>query len=122
MHNRSLTAAASARGRAAGGRPRRRGVAVLVGALLALGLLAAPAAAHTDQPHSHSLLLHAEVEWTAEGPTVSYERCVDLANARKLPNHVHHDSVHTGVAGAALQGAGHVVVPYTCAQVASIFN
>ena len=118
MHNRSLTAAASARGRTAGGRPRRRGVAVLVGALLALGMLAAPATAHTDQPHAHALLLHFAV---VEGmPT--YERCVDLANAQKLPNHVHHDTVHTGKAGAALQGAGHVVVPYTCEEIAAFFG
>ncbi len=118
MHNRSLTAAAAVGGRTAGGRSRRRAVAVLVGALLALGMLAAPAAAHTDEPHAHALLLHFAV---VEG-TPTYERCVDLANASKLPNHVHHDTVHTGKAGAALQGAGHVVVPYSCAQVVAFFG
>ena len=89
-------------------------VAMMVGALLALGMLAAPAAAHTDEPHAHALLLHFD--------GTSFERCVDLANAHKLPNHVHHDTVHTGKAGSALQGAGHVVAPYTCEEIAALFG
>jgi hypothetical protein len=119
MHNRSLTAAAAVRGRTKGG-TRRRVVTVVVGALLTLGMLAAPAAAGGPPHHPHALLLHAE--WTGSGPGTqihSYERCIDLGNGRALPNHVHHASVHTGTAGAALQSAGHLVVPATCAQVAA---
>ena len=108
MHNRSLTAATTVRDRTEGGRSRRRVVAVMVGALLTLGMLAAPAAA--DDDHPHGLFLHVEV---VDGiPT--YARCVDLANGRALPDHVHHETVHVGTAGSALQRAGHAVAPYNC--------
>jgi hypothetical protein len=85
--------------------------------MLALGLLASPATA--DMPHHpHALLLHVEATETS----FTYARCIDLANGRALPNHVHHASVHMGPAGAALQGAGHAVAPYSCAQIAEILG
>ena len=95
----------------------KRITATLAAMLLAIGLLAAPAAAsdhsgHEVPPHGHMLLLHAT--WTGPGvgpgtmPT-SYARCVDLAAGRN--NAAHHDTVHTGRAGQALRGAGHLVVP-----------
>ena len=91
---------------------------MLVGAALAMGTLAAPAAAQGPPHHPHALLLHFEV---VDG-TPNYARCVDLANGRALPNHVHHDTVHEGRAGSALGSAGHVVAPYTCAKVAELFG
>ncbi len=96
---------------------RTRITATLAAMLLAVGLLAAPAAAsghggHEVPPHGHVLLLHAT--WTGPGvgpgtmPT-SYARCIDLAAGQNIA--AHHDTVHTGRAGQALRGAGHLVVP-----------
>jgi hypothetical protein len=53
-------------------------------------------------------------EWSGQGPgTVihDYRRCVDLANGQALPNHAHHDHIHVGTAGRAVQKSGHLVVP-----------
>jgi hypothetical protein len=73
---------------------------------------------HGDEfpEHPHVLLLHAEIDVIDlnGGPTVAvtgYQRCVDLANGQSLPLNAHHDSVHFGTAGEALQGAGHRVLP-----------
>jgi hypothetical protein len=114
MQERSATAEEYPRGHTT---VRRRVAAVTTGAALAMGMLAAPAAAHGPPAHTHALLLHAV--WEGSGPSTeihSYERCVDVANGRTLPNHVHHDTVHEGRAGAALNHAGHLVVPFaTCA-------
>ena len=115
MQNRSITTPASNPGRTRG---RRRVTTALLGAALAVGMLATPAAADTSQSHAHALLLHVDF---ASG--FSYERCVDLADAEPLrKNHAHHDSVHEGVAGNALKKAGHVVVPYTCEQVKTLIG
>jgi hypothetical protein len=93
---------------------RRRAAAVLATAALALAALATPSLADgtpdLSRPHQHALLLHVELE------PFSYGACVDLAGARALRTNTHHETVHTGHAGAALQRAGHLVVPYTCAQ------
>jgi hypothetical protein len=116
MQDCTLTAGISVLGST--GRTRRRLVAGIGGALFALAVLSPPAAAHGPPAHPHVLLLHAE--WTGSGPStqiLSYERCVDLANGRSLPNPVHHDTVHEGRAGAALRSAGHLVVPFrTCSD------
>jgi hypothetical protein len=91
--------------------------------MLALGMLATPAAA-SSHPHPHAMLLHAEWEGSGPGTVVhSFERCVDLAGGQALrKTHPHHESVHTGRASAALANAGHLVVPLTCAQVAEFFG
>lgn len=93
---------------------KSRVTALLTAALLAVGLIAAPAAADVHAsgppPHGHVFLLHAT--WTGSGPATdlkAYQRCVDLAGGQSIP--AHHDTVHTGRAGEALQGAGHLVVP-----------
>jgi hypothetical protein len=95
---------------------RRRAAALLASTVLAMAALATPASADgspdLSQPHRHALLLH--VEWEP----FSYGACVDLAGARALRTNTHHETVHTGNAGAAQQRAGHLVVPYTCAQLA----
>jgi hypothetical protein len=102
---------ASSRGRTTG---RRRAAALTAGVALAVGMLAAPAMADEGpdltQPHHHALLLHVDLE------VFSYRTCVDLAGGGTLRTNTHHETVHTGRAGAALQQAGHLVVPYTCAQ------
>ena len=91
---------------------RTRITATLAAMLLAVGLLAAPAAAngHEVPPHGHVLLLHAV--WTGSGPSTdleSYGKCIDLAAGQSIA--AHHHTVHEGRAGAALRGAGHLVVP-----------
>jgi len=123
MHSHVLAGATPVEGHTTDGRRRQRILAVVVGTLLALGMLAAPATASGPPHHPHAMLVHAEWEGSGPGTVVhSYERCVDLANGRSQPNHVHHDTVHEGAAGAALKGAGHLVVPLTCAQVAAFFG
>jgi hypothetical protein len=93
---------------------RRRAAAVLASTALAIATLATPTLADEapdlSQPHQHALLLDVDLE------PFSYSKCVDLAGARALRTNTHHETVHTGEAGAALQRAGHLVVPYTCAQ------
>jgi hypothetical protein len=117
MQKRSIDGAASTRGYTRG---RRRAAAVLVGAALALGMLTTPAVADgppdLTKPHHHALLLHVDME------TFSYGKCVDLAGGRTLRTNTHHETVHTGHAGAALQRAGHLVVPYTCAQLEELLS
>jgi hypothetical protein len=87
---------------------RRRAAAILASTALAVGMLTTPGFA--DMPHEHALLLHVELE------PFSYGKCVDLAGGRALRTNTHHETLHTGRAGAALHRAGHLVVPYTCAQ------
>ena len=106
---------------------RTRITATLAAMLLAVGLLAAPAAAHSDHnddwgdmgPHPHALVLHVSF---GEGPP-TYARCVDLAGGKALPKSNHHRGVHTGTAGTALrERAGHIVAPYDCAWVSEQFG
>ena len=109
---------------------RTRITATLAAMLLAIGMLAAPAAAdghdHDDDgwgamgPHPHALLLHATFMKNPlpVGPraiAVEWERCVDLAGGKALPKSNHHTGIHQGAAGSALgTNAGHSAVPYTC--------
>jgi hypothetical protein len=101
-----------------------RVLVLLTTVLLLLGTMpsSADADAHPDfsQPHAHALLLHATtVPNPGPGPIaypIAYERCVDLAGGKALPANNHHRSVHTGNAGAALAGAGHLVVPLSCGE------
>lgn len=101
-------------GRRRRGGLRRRVIATAAGAALTVGLVAGPAAADgppdLSQPHQHALLLDVNLE------EFSYAKCVDLAGGKALRTNTHHETVHTGSAGAALQRAGHLVVPYTCAD------
>jgi hypothetical protein len=90
--------------------------------LLAVLIMGATAAAVSAQgkdwggipPHGHVMLLGAEIH---EGTHLYFDRCVEFAAGRALPNRAHHDSVHTGAAGGspfvqgALWNAGHIVVP-----------
>lgn len=111
MTNRSITDATA---RPVHTTRRRRVAAVLASTALAVGMLTTPALAdgHPDlsKPHQHALLLDVDLE------PFSYGRCVDLAGGRALRTNTHHETVHQGKAGAALQRAGHLVVPYSCAQ------
>lgn len=110
---------------------RTKITATLAAMLLAVGLLAAPAAARGhghgggggggwENEHPHALLLHATfIENTLPfGPpvvAVDWERCVDLAGGKALRKSNHHTGIHQGAAGSALRSnAGHSVVPYTC--------
>ena len=106
-------------------RATTRGSAAVIAALLLLAVLpaTADASSHPDfsKPHAHALLLHAETIPNPGFPgpplfPIGYERCVDLAGSQALPRNNHHGTVHTGRAGAALAGAGHLVVPYTCGE------
>jgi hypothetical protein len=111
----------------------RRTVVVVALLLMTLGLLAGPASAHGTGdwgqmgPHPHALLIGVETvpnpDYPDSGPPVipvSWERCVDLAGGKPLPKANHHNSVHQGNAGRALFGAGHMVAPYSCAQIAAM--
>jgi hypothetical protein len=117
MQKRSISGAPSHRGHTTG---RRRATAVLVGAALSLGMLTTPAVADgppdLTKPHRHALLLDVDMA------TFSYGKCVDLAGGRTLRTNTHHETVHTGHAGAALQRAGHLVVPYTCTQLEELLS
>ena len=96
----------------------KRTLTVLTTLALVLGLVAMPAAAQGPPEHGHVLLLGVETvpnpDYPAAGPPVfvtGFRKCVDIANARPLPLHVHHDTIHMGHAGHALRSAGHLVVP-----------
>jgi hypothetical protein len=99
-----------------------RVLGLLTAVLLLLGTMpsSADADAHPDfsQPHAHALLLHATtVPNPGPGPIafpIAYERCVDLAGGNALPANNHHRTLHTGNAGGAVAGAGHLVVPFSC--------
>ena len=111
---------------------RRTGV-VVAALLMALGLLAGPAIAKGTGDwgpmgeHPHALLIGVETvpnpAFPESGPPVypvSWDRCVDLAGGKPLPKANHHNTVHRGKAGGALSGAGHMVVPYSCEQIAAM--
>jgi hypothetical protein len=84
-------------------------VAVILAALMLTGSIATTAASQTFVEHPHMLVTG--VVFDAEGEPVSYRNCVDLANNRSLPLHAHHDNLHFGRAGQAVQRGGNVVVP-----------
>jgi hypothetical protein len=95
-----------------------RRVLPLVSAAIILGATAAAVSAQGKDwggvpPHAHVLLIGAEID----GGNLYFDRCVEFAAGRVLPNAAHHESVHTGVAGGspfapgALYAAGHIVVP-----------
>jgi hypothetical protein len=114
----------------------RRTITSLAALLLALGMMAGPAAAHEhggppdfDTPHPHVLLLHANVLDEPDPVTgapytvLGYGKCVDLAGGKALPKNNHHYTVHFGRAGQALRGAGHLVVPFVdCAMLDQMFG
>lgn len=96
----------------------------LAAVLLAIGVLFAQvpsiAGADATEEHGHVLLIGADFSENpgypdAGGPRLfihDYRRCVDLANGKRLPNHVHHDNLHTGAAGQAIETrSGNLVVP-----------
>lgn len=106
----------------------KRAIMYVAALLMMVGMLAGPAAAHEENAgpprHGHILLLHIEYD---SGEPVGYGKCVDIASNRALPLHVHHGTIHTGNAGQALLGAGHMVAPTAplapwenCAQFAQI--
>lgn len=106
----------------------KRITATLAAMLLAVGLLAAPAAAHDGHDdgwgpmgqHPHALLINATfianpLPFGPPSIAVAWDRCVDLAGGKALPRSNHHNGIHQGTAGRALSSnAGHAVVPYTC--------
>ena len=96
-----------------------RRVLALLSAALIIGATVATVSAQAKDwggvpPHAHVLLVGGEI--TQQG-TLVFDRCVEFAAGRALPNRGHHDSVHTGAAGGspfvqgALWDAGHIVVP-----------
>ncbi len=118
---------------------RTRTTTMLAAMLLALSLLAAPAAANGEHddgwgpmgPHPHALLLHADFEpnplygQPMQPPYLihGFRQCVDLAGGTALPRSNHHTGVHQGRAGDALRNnASHIVVPATCMQIAAAFS
>jgi hypothetical protein len=95
-----------------------RRVLPLLSAALILGATAATVSVQGKDwgaipPHGHVMLLGAELG----EENLFFDRCVEFAAGRALPNTAHHLSVHTGVAGGspfvqgALWDAGHVVIP-----------
>jgi len=102
----------------------KRSTVLLLATLLALSTLASPALAEEeaggpfDHPHTHALLIGADVTWIEdpkedEAPyrINDYRRCVDLAGGMTLQTQAHHEKVHFGRAGRALAGAGQLVIP-----------
>lgn len=87
----------------------RRPMTLLAAALLAISMLAAPAAAHDDTPlHGHVLIQRPTVELLSadadgvpwDGPYLTaMRRCVDMP---VTPLQGHHDNVHRGPGGAGL--------------------
>jgi hypothetical protein len=95
-----------------------RKVLPLLTATLILGATAAAVSAQGKDwgpvpPHGHVMLIGAEI---VDGH-IFFDRCVEFAAGRTLPNAAHHESVHTGVAGGSpfVQGklwdAGKIVAP-----------
>ena len=95
-----------------------RKVLAFLSAALIIGATAATVSAQGKDwgaipPHGHVMLLGAEIQ----GGSLVFDRCVEFAGGRTLPNTAHHESVHTGVAGGspfvqgALWDAGHIVAP-----------
>jgi hypothetical protein len=90
----------------------------LLSVLGMLFVLAVPAAAdhHTplDHPHTHALLIGADVDWVGGSPPYvinGFDRCVELAGGKALKHNRFHQNIHFGRAGEALGEAGHLVVP-----------
>ena len=114
----------------------RRTITMLAALLLALGMMAGPAVADHhggppdfDTPHSHVLLLHADVLDETDPLTgapytlLGYGKCVDLAGGKALRQNNFHTNIHFGRAGQALRGAGHLVVPFfDCAMLDGFFG
>ncbi len=96
----------------------RRTMTLVAAALLALSVLALPAAADDDTPlHGHMLIQRPTLEMltTAEDGVpwdglyvTAIRRCIDLP---VTPLQGHHENVHEGPGGAGLQNAGHAVAP-----------
>ena len=60
--------------------------------------------------HAHILLLNAEVSIVPLA--ITYDKCVDLANNRRLKLNSHHEHIHFGDAGVSFGGAsGNIVGP-----------
>ncbi|MDX1614109.1 MAG: hypothetical protein R3300_07335 [Candidatus Promineifilaceae bacterium] len=85
-------------------------VLLLVALVLLVVAIPVATADHPDiEPHPHMLLLNLEF---ADGEPVGFEKCVDLAGNRPVPNHAHHEQLHFGDAGISFGGeAGHAVIP-----------
>jgi hypothetical protein len=114
----------------------------LAAVLLAISILFTQipsiAGAQATPEHGHVLLIGADFSENPNypdqpGPRLfihDYERCVDLANGQRLANHVHHESIHTGTAGQAIETrTGNLVVPLDpitpftgCAHINAIFG
>lgn len=99
------------------GNDMKRGVTLFAVLVLALSMFAGVSAA--DEPgatpeHGHIRLLHATWMGPGVGPdteVLSYRKCIDVAGGNALPLQAHHNTVHTGRAGQALRGAGHLTIP-----------
>lgn len=66
---------------------------------------------HELPEHAHILLLNAEVAFEPS-LTVTYDKCVDLANNRALKLNAHHQHIHFADSGVSFGGAsGNLVGP-----------
>jgi hypothetical protein len=88
-----------------------RRIIILLSAVALLGaIIAGSASTQQFPPHGHILLLGMEFDDTGE--PVGFRKCVDLAGARHVPLHSHHDHLHFGKTGVKLATkANHWVVP-----------
>lgn len=104
----------------------KRAITLAAATALAVGAMAGTASAHEvpdlSEPHPHALVLGVEVEMTEEGPVLSFRKCVDLAAGRTLRTNNHHENLHKPGEFHGTKQAGHVVAPYTCAQLAQMFG
>jgi len=99
-----------------------------VALLMAFG--PALAGGHEDGPPPHGHMLVLGLQFDSAHNVIGFRKCVDLANGRALKNNAHHDNVHEGRAGQALQTrAGHGVAPTdpltpfsTCADLEDAFS
>jgi ATP/maltotriose-dependent transcriptional regulator MalT len=67
----------------------------------------------------------AHVAWGLSNREIADELVVisDVTvKSQALRTSTHHETVHTGKAGAALQRAGHLVIPATCAQLEELLG
>jgi hypothetical protein len=97
----------------------KRAITLAAATALAIGLTTGPASADgdgwwLDEPHPHALLVGVGFE-----PEFSFRKCVDLAGGNALPMNNHHHNVHMPDRLHGTTTAGHLVVPYTCAQIAA---
>ena len=88
----------------------RKVFTLLAAMALSLGVVGvASAEEHEESAHGHIKLLHVEYDAETHEP-VGFKKCIDVAGGN-WNSHAHHNTIHQGRAGQALQQAGHMIVP-----------